>query len=305
MLNRREFLQKSFLGAAALSLPVELLAAKGPKYLTILHTNDLHSRIEPFDEGRNKGKGGMARRAQLIEELRKKNNNILLLDAGDIWQGTPYFNFFNGEVEFKLMSQMGYDASTIGNHDFDGGMDNILKQLPLANFPFLIANYDFSKTILKNSFQPYKIFNKNGIKVGVFGLGIELKGLVPEKLYQQTVYQDPVEKAKEMVQELESKKCDLVICLSHLGYKYDKEDKISDVALASKVSGIDIIIGGHTHTFLDSPTMVPNPEGKEVMVNQAGWGGILMGKIDVGFEKGKKTMTGTSFVIQNNIEMNG
>ena len=247
----------------------------------------------------------MARRATLIEKLRKENKNLLLLDAGDIWQGTPYFNFFNGELEYKLMSQMGYDAATLGNHDFDGGMENILKQLPLANFPFLIANYDFSSTILKNAFQPYKIFNKNGLKIGVFGLGIELKGLVPDKLYKETIYLDPVEKAKEMTQELHNKKCDLVICLSHLGYKYDSENKISDLTLAAKIPGIDIIIGGHTHTFLEKPNMIINPEGKEVLVNQAGWGGILLGKIDVTFNQGKKTMSGTSMIIDESIEFAG
>jgi len=305
MINRREFLQKSLIGAAALSIPSHLIAGSASKTLTILHTNDLHSRIDPFDEGRNKGKGGMARRATLIEKLRKENKNLLLLDAGDIWQGTPYFNFFNGELEYKLMSQMGYDAATLGNHDFDGGMENILKQLPLANFPFLIANYDFSSTILKNAFQPYKIFNKNGLKIGVFGLGIELKGLVPDKLYKETIYLDPVEKAKEMTQELHNKKCDLVICLSHLGYKYDSENKISDLTLAAKIPGIDIIIGGHTHTFLEKPNMIINPEGKEVLVNQAGWGGILLGKIDVTFNQGKKTMSGTSMIIDESIEFAG
>jgi len=305
MINRLEFIQKSLIGAAALSIPSHLIAGSASKTLTILHTNDLHSRIDPFDEGRNKGKGGMARRATLIEKLRKENKNLLLLDAGDIWQGTPYFNFFNGELEYKLMSQMGYDAATLGNHDFDGGMENILKQLPLANFPFLIANYDFSSTILKNAFQPYKIFNKNGLKIGVFGLGIELKGLVPDKLYKETIYLDPVEKAKEMTQELHNKKCDLVICLSHLGYKYDSENKISDLTLAAKIPGIDIIIGGHTHTFLEKPNMIINPEGKEVLVNQAGWGGILLGKIDVTFNQGKKTMSGTSMIIDESIEFAG
>ncbi len=305
MINRREFLQKSLLGAAALSIPSHLIAEPASKTLTILHTNDLHSRIDPFDEGRNKGKGGMARRATLIERIKKENKNLLLLDAGDIWQGTPYFNFFNGELEYKLMSQMGYDAATLGNHDFDGGMENILKQLPLANFPFLIANYDFSSTILKNAFQHYKIFNKNGLKIGVFGLGIELKGLVPDKLYKETIYIDPAEKAKEMTQELHNKKCDLVICLSHLGYKYENENKISDLTLAAKIPGIDIIIGGHTHTFLEKPNIIINPEGKEVLVNQAGWGGILLGKIDVTFNKGKKTMVGTSMMIDESIEFAG
>ena len=122
----------------------------------------------------------MAQRAGLINSIREKEDHVLLLDAGDIFQGTPYFNFYGGELEFKLMSTMKYDAATLGNHDFDNGLIGLKKQLPFAKFPFLIANYDFSKTILKDKFNPYKIFNKGGIKIGVFGIGIELEGLVPK-----------------------------------------------------------------------------------------------------------------------------
>src|SRR5690606_10854183 len=170
---------------------------------------------------------------------RKEEKHVLLLDAGDIFQGTPYFNVFGGELEFKLMSKMKYDAATLGNHDFDNGLQGLKDQLDHATFPFLSANYDFSKTILANTFAPYKIFNKGNVRVGVFGLGIALEGLVNKQLYKETRYLDPVGTAKEMVTELKDKECDLIICISHLGFEYESE-MISDVKLAQQVSGIDL-----------------------------------------------------------------
>ncbi|WP_299755068.1 metallophosphoesterase [uncultured Pontibacter sp.] len=288
-MRRRDFLKTTAVGAAGISLlgvPFSAEAAQSIN-LTILHTNDQHSRIDPIpDDGRKYGgMGGMARRASLIEQIRKEEPNVLLLDCGDIWQGTPYFNFFGGELEYKLMSQMKYDAATLGNHDFDNGLKGLEKMLPHAQFPFLSANYDFSKTILKNQFAPYKIFEKQGIKVGVFGLGIELAGLVSQNNYAQTVYLDPVATAREMVQELrENQKCNLVVCLSHLGYKYD-DGKIDDVTLARQVDGIDLLLGGHTHTFLDQPEVVRHASGHETLVNQVGWSGIFLGRLDFSFSK--------------------
>ncbi|MDW8296781.1 MAG: metallophosphatase [Raineya sp.] len=269
----------------------------------MLHTNDMHSRIEPFpNDGRKyAGLGGMARRAELVKQIRSQEKNVLLLDAGDIIQGTPYFNFYGGEVELKLMSQIGYDAATIGNHEFDNGIAGFDKFLPHANFPYLIANYDFSgEQSLKNAFQPYKIFEKEGIKIGVFGLGIELKGLVLEKLYGNTKYLDPVGTAKEMVQTLKDKKCDLIICLSHLGFKYDEyPNKISDYKLAQAVEGIDLIIGGHTHTFLDKPEQILHDSGHITLINQVGWAGIRLGRVDFILEKGrKKNIKNTSYAIK-------
>ena len=223
MPNRRFFLKTIAGSAAALGLssfPLELLASYEIEKLTILHTNDFHSHIDPFPDNDPKyaGLGGVARRSALIKRIRDEEKNVLLLDAGDIFQGTPYFNLYGGEVELKLMSDMGYDASTIGNHDFDNGMDGLLKQLPNANFPFLCSNYDFTDTPMHSKTQPAKIIDKGGLKIGVFGLGIELRGLVDKKLYGNTVYQDPVVKAVAMGKLLkEEKKCDLVICLSHLG----------------------------------------------------------------------------------------
>lgn len=287
MENRREFLKKIVIGGVALGaggLPISLYGAKGDSNLTILHTNDMHSHIEPFpDDGREySGMGGMARRAAIIEKIRKEEKHVLLLDAGDVFQGTPYFNVFKGELELKLMSKMKYDAATLGNHEFDNGLEGLKSQLENALFPFVNANYDFSKTILANTFLPYKIFEKGNIKIGVFGLGIGLQGLVSEQLYNGTRYIDPVGVAKEMVSELKSKKCDLIVCLSHLGFEYES-DKISDVKLAQQVTGIDLIIGGHTHTFLSEPRTILNPEMKPVLINQVGWAGINIGRIDYNF----------------------
>jgi 5'-nucleotidase len=226
--------------------------------------------------------GGAARRAAIIENIRKEEEHVLLLDAGDIFQGTPYFNYYGGELEFKLMSMMQYDLATIGNHDFDNGIEGLYAQLPHAQFEFVSANYDFKNTVLNSHVKPYKIFNKGGIKIGVFGLGIELEGLVDKKAYKETVYLNPIEVAQDMARILKhNKKCDLVICLSHLGFNYKNEpNKVSDLDLAKKTKNIDLIIGGHTHTFLDKPVIEKNSEGKEVMINQVGCYGINLGRVD-------------------------
>lgn len=290
-MQRRDFIRKAGLTTAALVTLGPLAAeAATEQRLTILHTNDMHSRIEPFpQDGRQwGGLGGMARRTTLVEQVRQQQEHVLLLDAGDIWQGTPYFNFFEGELEYKLMSRMRYDAATLGNHDFDNGLEGLAKQLPHASFPFISANYDFSRTILKDQFAPYKIFKKGKILVGVFGLGIKLEGLVADMQRGQVQYQDPVAVAREMVQDLRDKGCHLVVCLSHLGLSYES-DKISDIALAQQVEGIDLIIGGHTHSFLDEPLRVLNPAGKEVLINQVGWAGVALGRLDYRFDAAGNT----------------
>jgi len=189
-------------------------------------------------------------------------------------------------LEFKLMSMMQYDVATIGNHDFDNGIEGLYAQLPHASFEFVSANYDFKNTIMNGHVKPYKIINKDGIKVGVFGLGVGLEGLVDKKNYKETVYLDPVEIAKDTARLLkEEKKCDLIICLSHLGYKYkDEPDKICDTKLATLTKDIDLIIGGHTHTFLDKPTVLKNAVGQDVLVNQVGCYGINLGRIDFYFD---------------------
>ena len=305
-MKRRDFIQQSTAATAlitlgGLGLQSFTTGSKTTK-ITILHTNDVHSHIDPFgpDDGRNPNKGGVARRASLIQSLRNENPNTLLLDAGDIFQGTPYFNYYGGELEFKLMSKLKYDAATIGNHDFDNGIDGLLAQLPHAEFEFLSANYDFSNTILDSHVKPYKIFKKDGIKIGVFGLGIQLQGLVDKNMYKETKYLDPTEISQDMSRILKvNEGCDLVICLSHLGYYYKNfAEKISDLNLAKATKNIDLIIGGHTHTFLPKPTVVKNVEGKNMLVNQVGCYGINLGKIDFYFDSDKnKAAEGTSIIV--------
>ena len=286
-MKRRDFIQKTAASSALLGLTNMTLSSFNSietKKITILHTNDVHSHIDPFpaDHPRNANMGGAARRAALIDKIRKEESNVLLLDAGDIFQGTPYFNYYGGELEFKLMSMMNYDLATMGNHDFDNGIDGFYAQLPHAKFDFVSANYDFKNTVLNDIVKPYKIIIKDGIKIGIFGLGVQLDGLVDKKLYKETVYNNPIEVAQDMTRILkEEKKCDLVICLSHLGFKYkDEPEKPSDIQLAQKTKNIDLIIGGHTHTFLDKPVIEKNSEGKEVLINQVGCFGVNLGRID-------------------------
>ncbi len=290
-MKRRDFIQKTAATSALLGLggfSLSSFKSVNTKHLTVLHTNDVHSYIDPFpaNHPKNPNMGGVARRAALIESIRKENPNVLLLDAGDIFQGTPYFNYYGGELEFKLMSMMQYDLATIGNHDFDNGIEGLFAQLPHASFEFVSANYDFKNTIMNGYVKPYKIINKDGIKVGVFGLGVGLDGLVDKKNYKETIYLDPVGVAQDMARILkQEKKCDLVICLSHLGYKYkDEPDKICDTKLATLTKDIDLIIGGHTHTFLDKPTVLKNTVGQDVLVNQVGCYGINLGRIDFYFD---------------------
>ncbi|WP_242119301.1 bifunctional metallophosphatase/5'-nucleotidase [Aestuariivivens sediminicola] len=301
-MNRRDFIQRASAGAAATALgqlSFQSCSTSKTKKITILHTNDVHSHIDPFgpEDGRNPNKGGVSRRASLIESIKNENPNTLLLDAGDIFQGTPYFNYYGGELEFKLMSKMQYDAATIGNHDFDNGIDGLYAQLPHAEFEFISANYDFTNTIMDSHTKPYTVFVKDGIKIGVFGLGIELNGLVESSLYKETLYLDPVETSQEMVRVLKTiEHCDLILCLSHLGYHYrNNPKKVSDLRLAAATSGIDLIIGGHTHTFLPKPTVVKNKDGENVLVNQVGCYGINLGRIDFYFDsENNKSANGVS-----------
>ena len=303
-MERRAFIKlattSSLAVAGGLTLPS--FNTNKPRHITILHTNDTHSHIEPFPAShhRNPNKGGVAKRATLIEQIRKENPNTLLLDAGDIFQGTPYFNYFGGELEFKLMSMLKYDVATIGNHDFDNSIDGLYKQLPNAKFDFVSANYDFKNTVLDTHVKPYKIIIKDGIKIGIFGLGIELEGLVDKRMYKETAYLNPVEISQDITNELKNEQnCDLIICLSHLGYYYKKNpDKISDLNLAKLTKNIDLIIGGHTHTFLPKPTIVKNADDKNMLVNQVGCYGINVGRVDFYFdEDNNKSSTGTTILV--------
>ncbi len=303
-MDRRKFIKQAS-AVASLTVASGLVLpsfAKKQKHITILHTNDTHSHVEPFAASHYKyaNKGGIARRATLIENIRKENPNTLLLDAGDIFQGTPYFNYFGGELEFKLMSMLKYDLATIGNHDFDNSINGLRKQLPNANFNFVSANYDFSNTVLDTHVKPYQIFTKNGIKIGVFGLGIKLQGLVDPKMYKETQYLDPTEIAQDLSRILkEEQQCDLVICLSHLGYFDNRNPKnICDLHLAKTTKNIDLIIGGHTHTFLPKPTIVKNSIDKDMLVNQVGAYGINVGRIDFYFDEEKNiTTNGKSILV--------
>ncbi len=295
--DRRNFLKTiGIAGAATLTgIPAALaLREAALEKICILHTNDTHSRIDPFPDNdpNYPGMGGYARRARLIKQFRATEDHVLLLDAGDIFQGTPYYNLYGGEPELKLMSKMGYDAAAFGNHEFDNGLDGFKKVQPFATFPFLVANYDFSQTILAGSIQAYTILKKGGKKIGVYGLGIDPEGLVSRSLYGDTKYLDPIAIAGEVEERLFKRdRCDLIICLSHLGFNYET-DRVSDVMIASHTRHTDIIIGGHTHNLLDPPEVIVNQSGNNVTIAQAGYGGAYLGKLNVYFD----TPTNEKFV---------
>ena len=293
MSNRRTFLRQSILGGGALSLgiiPKELFASGELVRLTVMHTNDLHCHLDPFpeDHAEYPGKGGLVRIASLVNQYRKKNPNLLLLDAGDMFQGTPYFNYFKGDLILKIMSKMGYDAGTIGNHEFDNGLGDILHALKFANFPLVTSNYDFSDTILAGHTKSFLILKKGGVKIGIYGLGIELAGLVGPQNFEKTRYLDPLATALKMESELKNDHhCDLVICISHLGLSYE-HGKISDKTLASQTKYTDLIVGGHTHSFMEKPLVLKNADGNPILVNQAGWAALASGKIDFVFDRVSK-----------------
>lgn len=293
MSNRRDFLKQALLGGGALSLgliPTELFASGELIRLTVMHTNDMHCHLDPFpaDHAEYPGQGGLTRVAALVNQCRNENPNLLLLDGGDMFQGTPYFNYFKGNLIVKLMSKIGYDAGTIGNHEFDNGMGDILSAINDAKFPLISSNYDFSDTILAGHVKKRLILNKGGIKVGIYGLGIELNGLVGKLNYGATRYLDPIEVALKMESELKNEhRCDLVICISHLGLSYE-HSKISDKSLAPQTKYTDLIVGGHTHSFLDKPLTLTNSVGKPVIVNQAGWAALRTGKVEFVFDRVKK-----------------
>jgi 5'-nucleotidase len=294
-MKRRNFIHNtlasaSFIGAGGLSL--NSCARTQKKHITILHTNDVHSHIDAFPQGHSSfpGLGGLARRAGLVSSIREENPNTLLFDAGDIFQGTPYFNFYGGELEMKLMTMLNYDAATLGNHDFDNGIDGLLAQLPYGKFDFVSSNYDFTK--------PYQTYFQDGIKIGVYGLGIKLGGLVSKDLYKETTYLEPYEIATDLERQLKKEEhCDLVICLSHLGYKYKNNQRPDDMTLATKTKHTDLIIGGHTHTFLDKPTVVANADGRDILVNQVGCFGVRLGRIDFYFDSERIVTDGVSITV--------
>lgn len=287
-MKRRNFLQRTgVVAAAALVSPSLISMKKQPIKLVILHTNDTHSNIDPFPKNHSKfpDKGGVSRRAKLVGMIREQEDHVLLLDAGDVFQGTPYFNKFKGVLEMKVMQEMRYDAMTLGNHDFDIGIEGFVHAKQHATFPIVNCNYDLAQTSLKELVSPSIIIKKAGRKIGITGVGIDLNGLVADSQTKGLVYKDPISSVQREVDVLRKKGCDLIICLSHLGYEY-ANDKVSDRVLAENTSGIDIIIGGHTHTFLEKGVVIQNKEGKSVVINQVGYGGLQLGRIEVEFDGG-------------------
>lgn len=246
------------------------------KSIVILQTSDVHSRIEPISKEGNEfyNKGGFARRYNYVNEVRQNNDDVLLFDCGDISQGTPYYNLYQGELEVKLMNEIGYDAMTIGNHEFDFGVENLARIFSMAKFPILCANYDVSDSPLKGLVKAYEIFNKGGIKFGVFGIGVQPKGLIQDSKCKGVIYKDYITVANEMAALLKSKGCEVVIALTHIGIE---EDKI----LISKTNNIDYVLGGHSHTYLKEPLIVKNIDGKDVMLVHTGKNGVKIGRIDI------------------------
>lgn len=267
--------QISLLVCLAFSFVVSAYA-QDTKKLVILQTSDVHSRIEPINQkgDRNYNEGGFVRRAAFLKQLRKEHEHVLLFDCGDISQGTPYYNMFRGEVEVKLMNEMGYDAMTIGNHEFDFDLDNMASLFKMAKFPVVCANYDLSATVLKDLVKPYVILERFGLKIGVFGLGAEPAGLVQANKCVGVVYEEPVKVANETAALLKEEGCDLVVCLSHLGIQMDER-------LVANTRNIDVILGGHSHTFMKGPKKYLNMDGKEVPLMHTGKNGVRVGYLDL------------------------
>lgn len=262
------------------------LAAEKKIKLVILHTNDTHSQVEPTENSNLKtaNMGGYARRMGVIEKIRSEEKNVLLFDAGDFSQGTPYFNFFNGRVEIDALNRMQYDAGTLGNHEFDNGIDTLAVILQKARFPMISSNYEVDNTPIKNQIQPYIILKKFGLKIGIMALNVDPKSLIIESNYRGLVYRDPIEKAQELSAFLKNKKkCDLVICLSHLGSDSTSVD-VNDFTVAHQTKHIDIILGGHSHSLLEN-VKTNNANGKKVIISQMGKSGLYLGRIDLDLKK--------------------
>ena len=308
MIDRRSFLKTSIVGSAALALPnavSQLLStsvraaisepllelAAGETRITILHTNDTHSQIDPIPDSDKQwgGKGGVARRATLVKEVRSQNPNTLMVDAGDVFQGTPYFNFYKGEVEYKSMSLIGYDVVTLGNHDFDNGVDALAAAMKFANFEFVSTNYDVRGTPLESRVKPYAVRTFGDVRVGLFGLGINPDNLITPENFKGVKYLDPVGMARGVVRLLRDReKCQLVVGMSHLGYYPNpKGNEVGDTQVAAQVSGIDFIASGHTHTFMEKPYLQKNPEGKDTIIFQVGKSGIYVGRVDFKLKDGQ------------------
>lgn len=277
---------KRILAAVALGMAMSTALAQQHKQLVILHTNDTHSCIQPLSENLADtmlaGRGGFARRIAMLRQERQQDPDLLLFDSGDFCQGSPYFTLYKGDVETGLMNMMHYDAGTIGNHEFDYGLENVARMIRRLNFPIVCANYKFSQYGLDKLVKPYVILRRKGMKIGVFGIGTQLEGMVDKKNYENTVYLDPVRTAQQMADLLHRKKCDLVICLSHIGWE---KDAFGDQELVRKTRGIDLVLGGHSHTYLRKIEYVNNLDGKPTPIDQNGKQAIYVGKIKVDMTK--------------------
>lgn len=267
--------------AIALTTVMMVSMAKKTKTIVVLHTNDTHSCIFPLSkylaDTLVAGRGGFVRRATMIAEERRAHPDLLLLDSGDFSQGSSYYTLFKGDVEVGLMNLMRYDAATIGNHEFDYGVDNMARLFKMADFPIVCANYDFAGTPLEGIVKPYTIIRRNGLKIGIFGVSPQLEGLVAKTTCQGVVYRDPIAAAQQVATELKRvHKCDLVICLSHLGWDIEG---IDDVEMMAATKDIDLVLGGHSHTYFQEMPYVNNAEGKAVPNDQNGKSGIFVGKI--------------------------
>ena len=308
MITRRKFLGASLIGGATVALSAQPFFSHASSFkefaapllqpglnetlITILHTNDQHSQIDPLPANdRNAGKGGVARRATLVKRIRAENPNTLLLDAGDSFQGTPYFNLYRGVVEYKAMTAIGYDVVTLGNHDFDNGVEALAEAMKHAKFEFVSANYDVRGTVIENRVKPYVVRELGGVRIGIFGLGIKLEGLNPPESFKGVKYYDPVKVSLGAVKVLrERERCAMVICASHLGYYPNpKGDEVGDSQVASQIDGIDFIASGHTHTFMRQPAIVKQRGGGNTVIFQVGKSGIYLGRVDFTVRENKVT----------------
>ena len=249
--------------------------------LVILHTNDTHSQIEVVRSGKGIGKGGVHQRAEFFAKIKAENENVLILDAGDYNQGTPYFTIFKGDLEVQVMNELGYEVVTLGNHEFDNGLDELARRLSNAKYTTVCANYDFTDTPLKDIIKPYVVIERGGLKIGIFGITTDLKTLVAKQNIKGMVYEDAYEVTDAMALKLRKELgCDLVIALTHIGYS-GYPNQLSDINLAQKTENVDIIIGGHSHTFLKSEKIYKNRAGKDVVIVQAGAQGEYVGCLEI------------------------
>lgn len=286
-ISRKEFLRRTSLLAAGSVLPFGVASASSGESeiegITILYTNDTHARLDPFPANAKEfaGLGGIARRASLIKKIRSMKKNVLLLDAGDVFHGTTWFDVYGGRIDFKLMTEMNYDAMAIGNHEFDKGPEGLAAAADHAGFPFLAANYIVRNTPLEPFVRRQIVKEFDGFKIGIFGLGIEFDGVIDRSLTGSVRAADPIRNAVQITRFLkDSLRCDYIICLSHLGYYYP-DSRVDDFDVAHTVDDLDLIIGGHTHTFLDEPTEIQKESGKSVYITQMGYGGVRLGRIDL------------------------